>query len=51
MGEVVWTGGQLVGLLGGAYLFYGFVAGAMEALRAEPAVAVVMTKDQFALVA
>lgn len=49
MGEAVWAGGQLVALLGGAYMFYGFVAGMWNAAH-EPA-ALVLTKDQFALVA
>jgi hypothetical protein len=51
MGEFVWTTGQVVGLLGGAYLFYGYVAGMVTALHHNEATVLVLTKNQFALVA
>jgi hypothetical protein len=51
MGEAMWMG-YWVGLCGGAYLFYGCVAGMWAALHEpKPVVAVAFTKDQFALVA
>lgn len=49
MGEVVWAGGQMVALLGAAYMFYGFAVAMWNAAH-EP-VALELTKDQFALVA
>ena len=44
MGEVVWAGAQWVGLVGAAYLFYGFAAGVAGAFH-QPVAAVSNAKE------